>query len=159
MTAQALGLTAYQGDLTGYSQIMFKEASASSSFSENGYVYYPAYAIDQDEKRPWVEGVKGDGIGEHLVLSFDRVENVDLLRIHPGFASAYEKNNRPRMVELGFSDGSAVSYELEDLKDGICIQFSRPVETRFIKITIQSVYPGKVPDTCVSEVSAYATHG
>ena len=57
MTAQALGLTAYQGDLTGYSQILFKEASASSSFSENGYVYYPAYAIDQDEKRPWVEGV------------------------------------------------------------------------------------------------------
>lgn len=153
--SQPLSLFTYSGDLTAYRQVMFKEASASSSFTENGYVYFPTYAIDQDAERPWVEGVKGDGVGEYLQLFFERPERIDLLCIHPGFQSVYEKNNRPKMVKFDFSDGSSAEYELEDYNGDIYIKFSKPVNTEYLIITIQSVYKGDVPDTCISEVRAF----
>ena len=155
--SDVLTLSTYSGDLAGYAQVPFAEPSASSSFSENGYTYQPGYAIDQKVERPWVEGVKGDGIGEYLLLSFDRPERIDLLSIHPGFPTSYEKNNRPQKVEISFSDGRSIDYELEDLNEDIYILFSQPVLTEYLKITILSVYHGQIPDTCIAEICAFTS--
>ena len=155
-TVPPLTLSTFSGNLSDYVPVAFQEASASSCLVENGYVYEAAFSMDRDEELPWIEGVKGNGVGEYLSLSFGHTESIDLLCIRPGFPSVFEKNNRPRMLEFTFSDGTSAWYEMDDRNGYLYIQFSHAVETDAIKITIQSVYPGKVPDTCISEISAYS---
>ena len=153
-----ISASVYNGDLSGFTQIPFFEASASSSLVADGTTFSPGNAIDNDDKRPWIEGVSGSGKGQYLLLSFDKTRSIDLLRIRPGFADVYEGNGRPKTVELAFSDGSSVIVEIPDLNMGTCFLFTRPVETSYVKLTMLDVYAGKKEnDTCIAEVSAYAS--
>ena len=76
--------------------------------------------------------------------------------VHPGYACAYEKNNRPRLVEFEFSDGTTAQFEFEDKNELVYLSFAEPIATTFVKATILSVYLGtECRDTCITTVKAF----
>ena len=150
-------LETYGGSLNDYTAVHFTRAEASSTLKDDRFTYKPEWAIQSNPKRAWVEGVKGPGKGESLKVYFDRETTIDLLCIHPGYQSVYEINNRPKEIELDFSDGSAARYVFEDRNEDVVIDLDGPTTTKWVKITIVSVYPGTTfDDTCITEVYAYA---
>ena len=58
---------------------------------------------------------------------------------------------------MEFSDGSVENYSLADVYDQEqVVTFSTPKETSYIRIIINSVYPGtKYEDTCISEIKLF----
>lgn len=89
---EALTLTTFYGDLRDYSRVFFSDATASSVFSErNGFRYPPTNVINDSISWPWVEGATGDGSGENIILSFSQSETIDLIGLHPGFSTVFEK--------------------------------------------------------------------
>ena len=44
--------------------------------------------MDDSINRPWVEGVRGDGSGESLTLSFSRTKSIDVLSLRLGYGYA-----------------------------------------------------------------------
>lgn len=147
--------------MRGYTELDFDSASASSELTqelESGLLTFKAkFALPGVSDMPWVEGVDGDGIGEYLVLYFEKKESVDVLRIHLGYPALYNENGRPEVLKFEFEGGESAEYTFDDVNHDFYIQLSRPIMTEWIKITIKSVYTGeKYKDTCISEIAAYS---
>ena len=149
--------------------MLFSSAMASSVFPSQGvYSYSPTNVIRDDVTMPWVEndvrdkkGNSGDGIGETITLYFSGQETISALGLHLGFANltddVYYGNNRPRMLQFDFSDGSSAQYEFPDLNQMQYVQLSHAVTTNYVKLTILSVYPSNIDEhsTCITSVRAY----
>lgn len=146
-------------------RVYFSAASASSTLKEGDITFSAAYAIDdkRDVQRPWVEGVRGDGIGETLTLYFDDVVTITALSLRLGYArdqARYDKNNRPSALRFSFSDGRSVESWFDDVNEEQSIILSDCVSTCYVKITILDVYEGtQCEDTCIYQVKAYELAG
>ena len=146
-------------------RVYFSDASASSVLKEGNITFYAGYAIDdkRDYQRPWVEGVRGNGIGETLTLYFDDVVMIDALSLRLGYArdqARYDKNNRPSALRFTFSDGRSVDCWFEDVNEEQSVILSDCVYTWYVDITILDVYPGtQCDDTCIYQVKAYELAG
>ena len=110
-----LTIDPFSDDLSEYRTVPFSSAKASSFLQEGEISFAPENTINDKITRPWSEGVEGDGIGESLTLHFEKEQNIDALSLRLGYADRYEKNNRPRMMEFSFSDGSFTTYEFSDV--------------------------------------------
>ena len=104
---------------------------------------------------PWVEGVKGYGIGEWLDIEFKYKS--DELQILNGFVDfrrqyLYKENSRVKKILIeSTSPKFSKKYELEDLVKYNVIKL--PQKTDHIRITIKDVYKGdKYDDTCISSI-------
>ena len=144
--------------------------SSSELLSENNN-YQADNIADKKVETAWVEGESDDGIGEavkvvtykYRVGSLEKYEvekEVSGIKIINGYAKSeeiYLANNRVRKIKLEFSNGECIESELKDKELGFqTIIFSKPISTRFVKITIIDVYKGnKHNDTCVSEVELF----
>jgi hypothetical protein len=124
--------------------------------SQQGNSYGPRNAFDGNSNTAWVEGSKGQGIGDFLVLEFDTPRTVREVTIRNGYAKnsdIYGKNSRVKDIEVRFSDGSSQDAGLADDSGAQTITFDRPVRTKWVQIEIRSVYPGwKYSDTAINEV-------
>ncbi len=132
---------------------------ASSSLSEYGMTHFPEYSIDNDVTTGWVEGVEGQGEGESLEFVFDNIYLVNGINIRAGYhksESLFEKNSKPALIKIVFSDGSYQEYELKESFSNQKINFTQAKETTSITIVIESVYPGsEFEDTVISEIELY----
>lgn len=140
-------------------RLYFSYADASSEILHNG-IYYSAFrAMDDDPNTSWQEDVDGDGIGEYLILSFDREVTVGGIMIFPGFdqsESAWERNGRPAKLRVELSDGSTYDISLDDLREWQGYEFLSPVRTEYLKFTILDVYTGSEwDDTAITDIRAY----
>lgn len=117
-------------------------------------------AIDGVLETAWNEGAYGDGTGEWLELSASTPQLVSSVSIAGGYpklyrdgSDVYYKNNRPRQVTISY-DGGAQVVMLQDLRGRFqTFTFAQPVETTFIRITIDSVYKGaNYDDCCIAEI-------
>ena len=114
------------------------------------------YYIDYDSiTPPWVEGVKGYGIGEYLDMVFKWKS--DEMQILNGFVDftrmdLYEKNSRVKTVLIESENPKfAQEYELDDIVRYTVIKL--PAKTDKIRMTIKDVYKGsKYDDTCISSI-------
>ena len=135
------------------------EVSASSSLSEYDMTHEPEFLTDGMVKTAWVEGAPGQGIGESVTLYFDDVYQVTGFDIYAGYhksKSLYRKNSRPKEISVEFSDGSGETFVLKDQFKKQSVRLSRPVDTEYMTITIESVYLGsKFEDTVISEIELY----
>lgn len=143
--------------------------SASSVLESKNDRYSPLNLLDNDPKTAWVEGVKGDGIGEDLTIYISdsagrwTARSVHKLGIVSGYAKSkdiFYKNNRPKKIKLTVYPYNSSKYSMEHiLKDSMEMQYIELKEktlTSDIKIEILSVYKGsKYDDTCISDVIAY----
>ncbi len=123
---------------------------------QQGNSYGPRNVTDGSNGSAWVEGSKGQGVGEFLVLEFDAPRSVSEIAVRNGYAKnndIYGKNSRVRDVEIRFSNGESMETTLSDQPGEQTISLNRPVETKWVQIVIRSVYPGwKYSDTAINEV-------
>lgn len=132
-----------------------RDVTATSVYSGK-YSYLPALVRDGDLTTAWVEGVSGQGEGESITIWFDDACRLSGFSVSAGYhktASLYEKNSRPKEIELAFSDGSSCRVTLEDRMAQQTVTLSAPVDTMSLTIKILSVYPGTTyTDTAISEI-------
>ncbi len=150
----------FTGSLSDYRVKYFYEASATSELQEGDLRFIADYAINRDLYYPWVEGVKGSGIGESITMRFREKETIELLGLRLGYAATqelFEDNNRPSRLLIEFSDGSSFEYYFEDDRSEQIIELGGMVETEYVKLTILDVYPGsRCDDTCIYLVRAFS---
>lgn len=108
-----------------------------------------------DDAIPWVEGVKGYGIGEYITISTDKP--FSSLAILNGYVDLekldlYKKNSRVKIFKAIDLDNDIV-YEF-NLEDIVEIQkFFLVQETCNLKLIIVDVYKGSLwDDTCVTGI-------
>ena len=150
------------GNLDGNIQIPFTSASASSTLTQ-GNLTFSAKNAAKNNHYPWVEGVKGNGIGETLTLYFDRPQCIGGLTFRLGYQvdqRRYEMNNRPSQLLISFSDGSYLFSDFADYNGEQSIIIPDLVYTSYVQITIMGVYSGyQCDDTCIYQVKAYEMCG
>ncbi len=135
------------------------QITASSTLTDNGTVYPASLIMDGVMATAWSEGAEGYGIGESVTFSFNGTCHVSGLIIYNGYqkdSDLYYKNSRPREIMISTSKGDMSYIELADTMGPQTVTFNDPVDTTFIRITIESVYPGnKYEDTLISEIMFY----
>lgn len=104
---------------------------------------------------PWVEGVKGDGIGEGFTFARDS-RPFNYLLIMNGYISydkpyLYKYNNRVKKLKLtGLKNGKSQVVDILDTPHPQTIDLSFLEEEEDVRIEIADVYKGtKYDDTCL----------
>lgn len=143
--------------------IDFDNVTASSTLkASSNNSYEPKLVTDWKRDTAWVEGKDGDGTGEWIKLEKNSPVKISGIGITNGYVKSekvYKANNRVKTIKVEFSNGESIT---KGLKDGFgmnnLIEFDKPIETKYIKLTILEVYKGsKYTDTCISEIHAFNT--
>jgi hypothetical protein len=124
------------------------------------FKYGPESLFDRALDTAWVEGVPGQGIGQWIVIEFDGLRLVKGIEINNGYnkdRDIYEKNSRVKEIKIEFSGRQRRSVVLTDsgTTQPIPLPDDKPLKAYWLKLTIESVYPGKKPewtDTAISEL-------
>lgn len=113
--------------------------------------------MDDNPKTNWTEGEDGLGEGESIEFLFREPYLVDSVSIRNGNHASkqrYLDNARPERMTLSFSDGTSETFVLRDEMELQIMDLPKPVETEFVKLTFDSVYPGaRYEDTVISDVA------
>lgn len=121
-----------------------------------GNRYGGSNVIDNNRATAWVEGVDGGGIGQSLMVTFDGLRKIDLVKIVNGYAKNSEiflKNNRVRQLVVETSGGLRQVVTLMDRDQRQTLDLPDLGEIGWISFEINSVYPGtKYDDTAISEL-------
>lgn len=136
-------------------------AQASSSLPPHKELTYgPENLQDLDGDTAWIEGVPGDGVGEHLTLSLPRPAKVTRIGIINGYTKsrqAFENNGRVARLGVSVDGGAETLVEIPD--EFFKTEFfyfdlpgaGGPVSE--IKLTVRGVHPGKKDkDTAISSI-------
>lgn len=141
----------------------FDQAFASSSLpGDDTTSYYGPYnAIDGDYETAWNEGAEGPGIGQSISIQADSPQYVTSVSIMGGFPKilaasgndVYYQNCRPKEITVSY-EGGQETFTMSDLRGEFqTFVLSRPASTRYLTITIDSVYPGSTyEDCCIAEI-------
>jgi uncharacterized caspase-like protein len=118
--------------------------------------YDPSMLFDGDNTTAWVEADAAEGIGESVTLYFGAgrlVSGLDILNGYDKDEDTWQDNARVRGATLTLSSGKSFEIELPDVRENNRFEFSKPVKTESLTITIDSVYDGKkYADTAISEL-------
>jgi len=133
-------------------------AEAKSSYSKDGATYLPGNVHDRSTQ-PWFEGDPGSGVGSWVKVDLGSEHTVTEVRMMAGDWTSYtdwDRANRPKQIELKFSDGSTETMELADEWKIQTHKLSKPRATSDIRFKIVAVYSGKAfPDTAISEIQVF----
>lgn len=121
-----------------------------------GNSYGVGNLTDGNRATAWVEGVKGDGHGETLLIRFERPTRIRSLSLINGYdknSDIFATNNRVAGLELRSSRGDLLRAALED-RSGWQRLFDRDLgEVTWLELTITGVHRGsKYRDTAISEL-------
>ncbi len=135
----------------------FGQVCTSSVLAPNKAITYgPANMFDDRLDTAWVEAVKGDGIGERILIEFDAptpVAGVAMLNGYHKSNELFQRNARVAEIYLSASDGSAFETVLEDDPGLQARRFDRPLTLTWLVIEIAGSYPGtKYTDNAISEL-------
>jgi hypothetical protein len=102
----------------------------------------------------WVEGVRGDGVGQWLQVRWSDGACFRTVVIRNGYGrnrAIFLGNNRVRTAHLTASDGLSLRLNLADSNAEQTIRLPRIVKARWLRLTIRSVYRGsRWRDTAIS---------
>ena len=115
----------------------------------------------------WVEGVKGQGIGEYVVYTLDQVNvPISSINIKNGYVkneTAWKNNSRVKKLKVYYNNKPVAILNLQDSRteqvfDVKALKLNllgKEIQQSFsIKFEILDVYPGaKYEDTAISEIS------
>jgi hypothetical protein len=139
--------------------IPVKAATASSTFTEQG-TWTPDRAADGKLGTAWVEGDAGAGLGAWLELDLGGEQQVHRIRLWGGDWRSWDEwqhANRPKEVELKFSDGSTQTVTLKDEKVAQTFDLGGKT-TSSIRLKLKSTYSGTAwLDTGIAEVQLLGT--
>lgn len=141
----------------------FSSVTSSSSLASQGkFSYKPNLTLDGKLETAWLEGAKGNGIGEWILYSSENNQTVSSMTIYNGYLknnTTYLNNGRMKKFSLEFSDGTILTYDIAKIsfsesKKGFEINFDTPVITSSVKLTVLDVYKGAYySDLAISEIS------
>lgn len=99
----------------------------------------------------------GPIVGSEMEINFPNPRTIEEFRIIPGKANSlsdFKANNRPREMTLNFSDGRSQKFDIADSLEMQYLKFGEPVETKSVRISIDSVWPGAIQNnkTYVAEI-------
>lgn len=104
----------------------------------------------------WVEGVKGDGVGEFVTLVFPGPTALRQLMVVNGYnknSAIFQKNGRVKEMVLRTSTGLERKVRLKDGRNWQSVDLSFAGEVTWLSLRISSVYPGsRYRDTAISEL-------
>jgi hypothetical protein len=130
------------------------DVKATSELKLTGFEYPAFNAVDGDPSTAWAEAAEGSGVGETLTMTFPVKRGVSELRVLPGYAKTealFRKYNRPKVLDVEFSDGSRTSLSLAD--EPTLQRFPVSAQAEWAKVTITDVYKGTTRDeTYLSEI-------
>lgn len=133
----------------------FDYCASSVLKPQYGNTYGPGHLIDENLRTAWVEGKRGQGEGEYVVVDLGKTHQVNGVQIMNGYhknVRLFRANSRVRTVRLAFSDGSRRNITLKDEAGVQTIEFPA-LETRWVQFEIRSVYKGtKYKDTAITEL-------
>ena len=151
--------------------IGFPECSATSELTEKGYTYSVKNLRSSKISTPWVEGVKGPGIGEKITIKHTREQlppwqkdySGGALVIFNGFISyekpyLYEYNNRVKDLKIYTSNNEYnFMITLDDTPNPQIIFL--PCVSDDTILEILSVYKGsRYDDTCIETIASFPAH-
>ena len=130
-------------------------ASSALAASKTNH-YDPSMMFDGNRATAWTEGEDDDGLGQSITLHFDRKRSLVGFEIINGYdkdQKIWAANSRVENVEASTGDGQVQVITLKDVRGTSRFDFDAPIETSWLRLTIQSVYPGsKYRDTAISEL-------
>jgi hypothetical protein len=136
------------------------QASASAPTSQDAagdpVTFAASNAVDGDPTTAW--RVPGNGVGDYLVLTFDRLIHVEEIVMVPGYAKVdpvdgtdrFAQNRRVSSAEFEFSDGQVMAFGYADRP----VPQSAPIglETTEVTMRINSTTTAQRDFTAVSEL-------
>ncbi len=129
--------------------------TASSFEDRPGTQRIPSYAGDRRGNTAWAEGRTDSGLGEWLQMILPTPQTLQQITVVNGCRNLGEKyilNHRVKGARLTFSDGSSQEVVLKDTHKSQVVKF-RSVRTRSVRLTITSIYKGKLGHTtCLTEM-------
>ncbi len=118
--------------------------------------YRAANLVDGNQATAWVEGIRGDGIGEWILVDFGDLANPAVMELRNGYTKnndIYRKNGRVREIEILTSAGESRTVSLSDTGSFQTVDLSGFEKMRWLQLRILSVYRGsKYRDTAISEL-------
>lgn len=144
--------------------IKVASVTASSEYPAEGGVSYTArQVVDGKAGTSWVEGEQGSGLGSWVQLDLGGDKSVQRIKIWHGMWYSYDyftRGNRPKEVEIKFSDDSTETFPLTDEMVVQDIKLPSPKTTSSIRIRVKQIYNGTTwLDTAISEVQVFDTGG
>lgn len=147
---------------TGATPPAFSSVTVSSQLPGDADTadYGASNLTDGKSDTAWNEGAAGEGVGEWVRFSASSLQRVTSVSIMGGFpklykdgSDVYQKNPRPKEITVSYEGGSQ-KFTMEDLRGQFqTFTFAKPIDTTWVTITIDSVYPGsKYEDCCIAEV-------
>lgn len=148
--------------VTGATPPIFPNVTVSSQLPGDADTadYGASNLTDDKRETAWNEGAPGAGEGEWVKFSANTPQRVTSVSIMGGFpklykdgSDVYQKNPRPREITISY-DGGSQKFTMQDSRGEFqTFTLSKPVDTTWVTITIDSVYPGsKYDDCCIAEV-------
>lgn len=148
----ALGTTA------SAAPVKIKGAEAKSFYSKDGATYLPGNVHDRSTQ-PWFEGEPGSGVGSWVKVDLGSEHTVTEIRMMAGDWTSetyWSRANRPKLVEIKYSDGSTDRMELTDEWKIQTFKPSSPKATSSIRFKVNAIYSGSAfPDTAISEIQIF----
>ncbi|MBN2799562.1 MAG: discoidin domain-containing protein [Deltaproteobacteria bacterium] len=143
-------------------QLKVASISSSSTYPADDSVRYDAsQLIDGKASTSWVEGEEGSGLGSWVELDLGGEREVEALQVWGGLwysQSYYTRANRPRELEVLFSDGSTASFPLSDEMKVQRLDLPKPVRTSTVRFKIKGIHSGSTwMDTAMSEIQVFDT--
>lgn len=140
----------------GLYSVSSSKISATSELTEGNTIYSVSNLSNLQLNKPWVEGVKGNGEGEKIIINC----RASFIYFFNGYVSytkpyLYEQNSRPKKIKLTLLDSKEKEELIFDLKDTPNPQ-KLSLNTFYsgkIELEILEVYSGsKYQDTCINSL-------
>jgi len=148
----ALGVTAIAAP------VRITGAEAKSQYSMDGAIYLAGNVHDRSTQ-PWFEGEPGSGVGSWVRVDLGGEHTVTEVRLMAGDWTSetyWSRANRPKLLELKYSDGSTDTMELSDEWKVQTFELPKPKSTSSIRFKINAIYSGTAfPDTAISEIQVF----
>ena len=122
------------------------------------HVYTAYSAFDGVVETSWQTNINR-GIGQSVTAQFHSDFPVTLLTFRLGnhrSADWYGRNGRPSRLRIGLGD-QEFTIDFPDQMEEFSCPLSRPVESDYITVTVENIYPGsEYEDMVIAEVGIYA---
>lgn len=157
----ALGASPLLPTVAVAAQVEIASVKASSTYPpDEGGSYDAGKLIDGKVATSWVEGEEGSGLGAWLEIDLGGTREIDTIKFWAGMwysSEFWNRANRPKQIDLEFSDGSTHVCQLQDAHAVQVCSFPKK-STSKVKAVVKQIYSGTAwPDTAISEIQVFDT--
>ena len=96
--------------------VAIADVTSKSEWSKGGTTYSDNNVKDKKSK-PWFEGDPGSGVGSWITVDLGGTKNVTKIGMFAGdwsSGTSWKQTNRPKEVEIQWSDGTTETWTLTD---------------------------------------------